>query len=73
VAVARGDDGTMYVVNRSYEYRPDGKRITICTVDEEYIREFARGVVTAGVTEENEDDGSLIWPTSVAIDQDSNV
>ena len=73
VAVARGDDGTMYVVNRSYEYRPDGKRITICTVDEEYIGEFARGVVTAGVTEENEDDGSLIWPTSLAIDKDSNV
>ena len=73
VAMARGDDETIYVVNRSYEYRPDGKRITVCTVDEEYIAEFARGVATAGVTEENEDDGSLIWPTSVAIDQDSNV
>ena len=73
VAMARGEDETMYVVNRSYEYRPDGKRITICTVDEEYIGEFARGVTTAGLTEENENDGSLIWPTSVAIDHDSNV
>jgi DNA-binding beta-propeller fold protein YncE len=73
VAMARGEDDTMYVVNRSYEYRPDGKRITICTVDEEYIGEFARGVHTAGETEENENDGSLIWPTSVAIDKDGNV
>ena len=63
VAVARGEDDTMYVVNRSYEYRPDGKRITICTVDEDYVGEFARGVHTAGETEENENDGSLIWPT----------
>lgn len=73
VAVARGEDDTMYVVNRSYEYRPDGKRITICTVDEDYVGEFARGVHTAGETEENENDGSLIWPTSVAIDSKGNV
>ena len=43
LAMARGEDDTMYVVSRSYEYRPDGKRITICTVDEDYIGEFARG------------------------------
>ena len=72
VAIALGDDDTLYVVNRSYEYRPDGKRVTICTVDEEYIGEFARGVM-AGETEQNENDGSLIWPTAVAIDNDSNV
>ena len=73
VAMARGEDDTMYIVNRSYEYRPDGKRITICTVDEDYVGEFARGVHTAGETEENENDGSLIWPTSVAIDSKGNV
>ena len=73
VALARGADGAIYVVNRSYEYRPDGKRITICTVDEEYIGEFARGVHTAGETEENENDGSLIWPTAIALDQSGNV
>jgi len=72
VAIARGADDTMYVVNRSYEYRPDGKRVTICTVDEEYIGEFARGVHTAGVTDIVTEDGSLIWPTSVALDQDGN-
>ena len=73
VAIARGDDDLMYVVNRSYEYRPDGKRVTICTVDEEYIGEFARGVHTAGVTDIVTEDGSLIWPTSVALDKDGNV
>ena len=73
VAVARGADDSMYVVNRSYEYRPDGKRITICTVDEDYIGEFARGVHTAGVTDIVTEDGSLIWPTSVALDQTGNV
>ena len=73
VAVALGADDSMYVVNRSYEYRPDGKRITICTVDEDYIGEFARGVHTAGVTDIVTEDGSLIWPTSVALDQAGNV
>ena len=73
VAVARGADDSMYVVNRSYEYRPDGKRISICTVDEAYIGEFARGVHTAGVTDIVTEDGSLIWPTSVALDQTGNV
>ena len=73
VAIARGADDVMYVVNRSYEYRPDGKRVTICTVDEEYIGEFARGVHTAGITDIVTEDGSLIWPTSVTLDQDGNV
>ena len=73
VAIARGADDSMYVVNRSYEYRPDGKRVTICTVDEDYIGEFARGVSTAGVTDIVTEDGSLIWPTSVALDKAGNV
>ncbi|PKB70710.1 MAG: hypothetical protein BZY87_09305 [SAR202 cluster bacterium Io17-Chloro-G6] len=72
VSIARGADDSMYVVNRSYEYRPDGKRVTICTVDEEYIGEFARGVHTAGVTDIVTEDGSLIWPTSVTLDSSGN-
>ena len=73
VAMARGKDDTMYVVSRSYEYRPDGKRITICTVDEDYIGEFARGVTTVGESEASSADGSLIWPTSLALDSQGNV
>jgi hypothetical protein len=73
VAMARGGEDLMYVVSRSYEYRPDGKRITICTVDEDYIGEFARGVTDVGESEASSTDGSLIWPTSLALDQQQNV
>jgi len=70
VGLALGADDTMYVVNRSYDYRPDGKRITICTVDEEYIGEFARGVTDVGTADASAADGSLIWPTAIALDSE---
>ena len=73
VAMARGQEDLMYVVSRSYEYRPDGKRVTICTVGEEYVGEFARGVTTVGESEASAADGSLIWPTSIALDRQENV
>ena len=73
VAMARGEEDTMYVVNRSYEYRPDGKRITICTVDEDYIGEFARGVTDVGESEASSADGALIWPTAIALASDGQV
>lgn len=73
VAMARGAGDIMYVVSRSYEYRPDGKRVTMCSVDEEYLGEFARGVTTAGDTSIDAADGSLIWPTAIAMDQAQNV
>ena len=40
VSLARGADDMMYVVSRSYDYRADSKRITICTVGEDYIGEI---------------------------------
>ena len=43
VAMARGEEDLMYVLSRGSEYRPDSMRITICTVGEEYIGEFAKG------------------------------
>ena len=73
VAMVRGEEDTMYVVSRSYDYRPDGKRITICTIDEDYIGEFARGVTTAGEGDPSDADGSLIWPTAIALDSEGNV
>ena len=73
VAVAVSEDDTMYVLNRSYDYRPDGKRITICTTDEDYIGEFARGVTTQGDGEPVAWDGALIWPTSIALNSEGNV
>ncbi len=73
VAMARGADDLIYVVSRSYEYRPDGKRVTICTIGEDYVGEFARGVTTAGEGEASSADGSLIWPTAIALDREGNV
>ncbi len=64
VALARGKGDLIYVVNRSYEARLEGKRVTICTVGEDYVGEFGSG---------GTGDGQLIWPTSIAFDKDENV
>jgi DNA-binding beta-propeller fold protein YncE len=71
--MARGEEGLMYVLCRSSEYRPEGTRIAVCTVDEEYVTVFARGVAQQGPHEYNFEDGSLVWPTSIAIDSEQNV
>ena len=56
--------GTIYVVNRSYDYRPDGVRVTMLTVNEDYLGEFSKF---------GEGDGELFWPTSIALDSNQNV
>ena len=73
IHMARGEDDLMYVLCRSSEYRPEGTRIAVCTVDEEYVNVFARGVTQQGPHEYNQEDGSLVWPTCVAIDSQQNV
>ena len=64
VAVAPG--GRLYVLNRSnMAHATMGYvRVTICTIDEEFVGEFG---------DFGEGDGGLIWPTSVATDRDENV
>ena len=64
VDMAIAPDGSMFVVNRSYENRPDGVHVTVCTLDEEYITEFGSY---------GEADGQFVWPTSVALDSAGNV
>ena len=74
VFVARGEGDLLYVLCRASEYRPEGTRITVLTVDdEEYVTAFARGVPAQGPHEFNFDDGSLVWPTAIAFDHDWNV
>ena len=63
VDFAIAPDDTVYVVNRSYENRPDGLRMRVVTLNEEYITEFA---------EYGEGDGQFIWPTSCALDDQIN-
>ena len=45
VDLAVADNDVVYVVNRSYENRPDGVRVSIVTHDEELIGEFGRSSI----------------------------
>ena len=72
VAMVRGRGDLMYVANRGFEALPAGKRVSIFTIDEDYVAEFGRGV-GVGETPDPEADGSVVWPTSLAIDKDENV
>ena len=73
VFVARGEEDMMFVISRGSENRPEGTRVTVCTTDEEYVTDFARGVPQQGPHEFNFDDGSLVWPTCIAIDSQQTV
>ncbi|GIT13969.1 MAG: hypothetical protein CM1200mP35_07890 [Chloroflexota bacterium] len=66
----------MYVVSRSYDYRADSKRITVCTVDEDYVGEIGNaGRLGKDMMDPGDDSspGSLIWPTSIALDKEENL
>ena len=73
VAVARGEGDLMYVLNRAYEHYPEGMRVTICTVGEDLVSEFAQGVSGTVPREITPADGSLVWPTSIVLDSEWNV
>ena len=67
VDVALSKDGVMYVLNRAgpeVASRYPNKRVTMCTVDEEYLGEFSSGGV---------EDGQIMWPSAIALDRDGNV
>ena len=73
VAVARGEEDLIYVVSRSYEHRADFLRITVCTVGEDLVTEFGRGIPGAGPHDLSAADGSMVWPTSIVLDKGGNV
>jgi len=64
VDLALGANDAVYVINRSYENRPDGVHVTVMTLNEEYVTEFGSY---------GEGDGQFTWPTAIALDQDGNV
>ena len=64
--------GRMYVLNHSTDMnvtaptatQSEGVRVTMCTVDEDYLGEF--GIGGTG-------NGQFVWPSGIAIDQEDNV
>ena len=62
--LALGSEGRIYVLNKCWEYRRDGLRVTILTIDEDWIGDFARF---------GEGDGEFVWPASIALDSRQNV
>ena len=64
VDIAISDKDVAYVLNRSREDRKDGIRVSIITLGEEYISEFAS---------HGEGDGQFVWPAGIALDGGSKV
>ena len=76
ISLARGEGELLYVVSRAYDFRADSKRITICTVDEEYIGEIGNAGRLGGEMQDTGDfsgAGSLVWPTSISLDSQGNL
>jgi DNA-binding beta-propeller fold protein YncE len=67
VDIGLGTDGMLYVVNRAgaeIELRMPYKRVTMCTVEEDYLGDFGSG---------GRGDGQLMWPVGIAIDPEGQV
>ena len=67
VDLAVGRNGVLYVLDRAgpeLGVRMTYKRVTMCTVSEEYLGDFGTG---------GTGDGELWWPVSIAIDGDGKV
>jgi DNA-binding beta-propeller fold protein YncE len=67
VDVAMDSHGVIYVLNRGgpeLDVRLHYKRVTMCTVDEEYLGEFATG---------GTGDGGLWWPSALAFDSEDHL
>ena len=62
--MALAPEGRIYVVNRGFECFPYSMRVTIMTLDEDFIGEFSQS---------GERGGELMWPTSIALDSNQNV
>ena len=67
VDVALGRNRMLYVLNRAgadTEVRMPYKRVTICTVHEDYGGDISTG---------GSADGQIMWPVAIALDQEENI
>jgi sugar lactone lactonase YvrE len=73
VAVARGEGNRLYVLSRGTEtpvFWPC-KRVTICTIEEDYIGQFGEKIPPEEAVP-SAPDGTFFWPTSIALDSQGN-
>jgi len=73
VAIARGAGERLYVLSRGTEtpvFFPC-KRVTICTIDEEFVGQFGEKIPPEEA-DHSAPDGKFFWPTSVALDSQGN-
>ncbi|MGE3540990.1 MAG: NHL repeat-containing protein [Candidatus Tectimicrobiota bacterium] len=74
VALARGAGERLYVLSRGTEtpvFWPC-KRVTICTIEEEYLGQFGEKIPPEEAVP-SAPDGTFFWPTSLALDRQENV
>ena len=66
VDAALSSDGVLYVLSRAGSGMGEGspKRVTMCTLNGDYLGEFSMG---------GTDDGMLAWPVSIAVSPEGNV
>lgn len=67
VDVALGRDDVLYVLNRAgsdVAVRMSYKRVSVCTLSEEFHGEFSHG---------GTEDGQIMWPTSIAMDAEQRL
>ena len=67
VDVALGNEGRMYVINRTGRYLASNApeiRVVVCTVDEDFLGQFSHG---------GSGDGQMVWPVSIGTDKDENI
>jgi DNA-binding beta-propeller fold protein YncE len=74
VAMARGNGDLLYVINRVYDNRPERRRVTILTVDEEYVGEFNRGYHgTPDTTAAHVPPNEMVWPSDISVSKGGNL
>ena len=61
--LALGSDKTIYVINQGDEFQ-QCQRVSVITVDEEFIRDFGGS---------GQGDGQFTWPVAIALDKQENV
>ncbi len=64
VSVALGPDGLLHVASRANPNQPEAVRVTRCTIDGDYVGEFAGW---------GEAPGQFIWITAIAFGPDGNL